>query len=194
VIGVTYEATSGSIREGVNNRVKALTRQAYGCRDEDSSSGCVPGEHTGCTRAAQPFPAWAFVEHPVCTPYTRRLDGPGQAQNDSSPSGCSPCTNPGSNSSDERPTHTQNSATNLLSSVVSLTSTGVSAGNRDGIHLKTTLRSEINHCGAHSTQPLGWPPLRRPAHFLPLLRRVNQSQEHRPIRRVNRHADLIGVG
>jgi transposase len=34
VIGVTYRAESSSILEGVNHKIKALTRQAYGYRDE----------------------------------------------------------------------------------------------------------------------------------------------------------------
>lgn len=40
----------------------------------------VQGVHTGCTRAAQPFKAWAPVELPLCTPCTRSADGYGKAQ------------------------------------------------------------------------------------------------------------------
>jgi hypothetical protein len=46
------------------------------------SSRRVQGVHNGCTRAALPVPAWASLEHPVCTPCTRRADSPGKAQND----------------------------------------------------------------------------------------------------------------
>jgi hypothetical protein len=44
------------------------------------SSRRVQGVHTGCTRAAHPFPAWASLELPLCTPCTRREDGAGKAR------------------------------------------------------------------------------------------------------------------